>query len=299
MAPLAHEPLRNHTTWRIGGPADFLVEPSSWEQAALVLQYTHAHNIPAVVIGKGSNLLFDDHGLRGVVIKVGRQLSQLTIAGTIVRAQSGISAPRLARAVGLAGLGGLEHIVGIPGTLGGLVFMNGGSLRRAIGDAIVQVRTMDRQGNVRTLGREECRFAYRQSRFQKESCVIMEATMALVPGQPDTIAAEMRAILRERRQKFPMTLPNCGSVFKNDPQACAVFGPPGKIIESAGLKGTSVGDAAVSERHANFIVNRGNARAADVLSLIDLVRERVVHQTGLTLECEVQFVEAAGMVTAP
>ena len=299
MDPLEAEPLRNHSTWRIGGPADVLVEPSSWEQVALVLQHTHEHGIPAVVIGKGSNLLFDDRGLRGVVIKIGRRLSRLTIAGTIIQAQSGISAPRLARAVGLAGLRGLEHVVGIPGTLGGLVFMNGGSLRRAIGDAIVEVRTMDRQGNTRTLRRQECHFAYRHSRFQEESCVIMEATMALVQGQRDAIAAEMLAILRERRQKFPMTLPNCGSVFTNDPQVCASLGPPGKIIESAGLKGAFVGDAVVSARHANFIVNRANAKAEDVLSLIELVRERVIRQTGVTLECEVRFVESTGVIRTP
>ncbi|RPJ36413.1 MAG: FAD-binding protein, partial [Planctomycetaceae bacterium] len=123
MAPLENEPLRNHCTWRIGGPADFLVEPSSWEQVALLLQYAGENGIPAVVIGKGSNLLFDDRGLRGVVIKIGRKLSRLIITGAIVQAQSGISASRLARAAGLAGLCGLEHVVGIPGTLGGLVFM--------------------------------------------------------------------------------------------------------------------------------------------------------------------------------
>jgi UDP-N-acetylmuramate dehydrogenase len=299
MAPLENEPLRRHNTWRIGGPADFLVEPSSWEQVVRVLQYASATGIAAVVIGKGSNLLFDDRGLRGVVIKIGRKLSRLTIAGTIVQAQSGISASRLARAAGLAGLGGLEHIVGIPGTLGGLVFMNGGSLRQAIGDVIVQVRTMDRQGNTRTLHRQECGFAYRHSRFQEEACIITEATLALVPGRRDALAAEMREILRERRRKFPMTLPNCGSVFKSDPQTCASLGPTGKIIEGLGLKGTRVGDAAVSERHANFIVNRANAQAKDVLALIELVRERVLRQTGLTLQCEVQFVEPTGVIRAP
>lgn len=299
MAPLEHEPLRKHCTWRIGGPADLLVEPSSWEQVALVLQYAHENGIPAVVIGKGSNLLFDDSGLRGIVVKIGRRLSGLIIAGTVVQAQSGISASRLARAVGLAGLGGLEHIVGIPGTLGGLVFMNGGSLRHAIGDTIVEVRTMDRQGNVQTLSRQECRFAYRDSRFQKEPRIIMGATLALVPGHRDSIATEMLADLRERRRKFPLTLPNCGSVFKSDPQTCASLGPTGKIIESVGLKGAFVGDAVVSQRHANFIVNRANARAEDVLSLIALVRERVFRQTGLTLECEVQFVESTGVIRAP
>jgi UDP-N-acetylmuramate dehydrogenase len=299
LAPREQEPLRNHCTWRIGGPADFLVEPCSWEQVARVLQYSHQNGIPALVLGKGSNLLFDDRGLRGVVIKIGRKLSRLTIAGTVVQAQSGISASRLARAAGRAGLRGLEHIIGIPGTLGGLVYMNGGSLRQAIGDVIVEVKTMDRQGNTRTLGRDECGFAYRHSRFQEEACIITDATLTLVPGQPHTIAAEMLEILRERRRKFPLTLPNCGSVFKSDPQNWASLGPTGKIIESAGLKGACVGDAVVSERHANFIVNRANARAKDVLALIELVRERVLERTGATLECEVQLVDSTGAIRAP
>jgi UDP-N-acetylmuramate dehydrogenase len=299
LVPREQEPLRKHSTWRIGGPADFLIEPCCWEQVARVLQYTDERGIPAVVIGKGSNLLFDDRGLRGVVIKIGPRLSGLAIMGTLVRAQSGISASRLARAAGRAGLGGLEHIVGIPGTLGGLVFMNGGSLQRAIGDAIVEVRTMDRQGNVRTLQRKECGFAYRHSRFQDHPGVICEAALALTPGPRDDIAAEMLAILRDRRRKFPLTLPNCGSVFKGNPQATIFPVPPGKIIEDAGLKGARVGDAVVSERHANFIVNRAHARAEDVLTLIELVRECVLRQTGLTLMCEVQFVERTGVMRAP
>jgi UDP-N-acetylmuramate dehydrogenase len=291
-------PLSTCSTWRIGGPADFLVEPASWQQVALILRYTSENGIPAIVIGKGSNLLFDDAGLRGIVIKIGPKLSRLAIAGTTVRAESGISASRLARVVGLAALSGLEHIVGIPGTLGGLVFMNGGSQRKAISDVIIEVKTMDRQGNIRIFHRDECEFAYRHSRFQNEYLVITEIRMELVPAQRIVIMGQMLEILRERRRKFPLTLPNCGSVFKSDPRLYDSFGPPGKIIEGLGLKGRSVGDAIVSQRHANFIVNRACAKAQDVLSLIALIRERVARQTGFTLECEVQFVELTGTVRA-
>ena len=289
-------PLSTCSTWRIGGPADFLVEPSSWEQVALVLRHASENGIPAIIIGKGSNLLFDDAGFRGIAIKIGRKLSRLTISGTTVQAESGISASRLARAVGLNGLSGLEHIVGIPGTLGGLVVMNGGSQRKAIGDTIIEVKTMDRKGNWRTLRCEECGFSYRQSRFQDENCVITGATIELVSGQRDHIMAEMLQILRDRRKKFPITMPNCGSVFKSDPQLYKTFGTPGKIIEGVGLKGASIGDAIVCERHANFIVNKANARAKDVIMLIKLIRDRVVLRTGLTLECEVQFVESTGAI---
>jgi UDP-N-acetylmuramate dehydrogenase len=291
-------PLRTCSTWRIGGPADYLVEPSSWEQVALVLRCGRENGIPVIVIGKGSNLLFDDAGLRGIVIKIGRGLSRVRITGTTVRAGSGVSASRLARIVGGAGLCGLEHIVGIPGTLGGLIFMNGGSLHRAIGDAILEVTAMDRQGGMRMFRGEECGFAYRHSRFQDGEYVITGAGMVLTGGRRDAIRAEMLRILRERRAKFPLTLPNCGSVFTSDPQAYGRFGPPGKIIESVGLKGMSVGGAAVSERHANFIVNRGDATARDVLSLIELIRRRVAHHSGLHLACEVRFVPSGGSVTA-
>ena len=293
---LTDEPLRNHCTWRIGGPADCLVEPSSWEQVAAVLRYAGDCGIPAVVIGKGSNLLFDDAGLRGVVVKIGRRLARFTISGTTIRAQSGVSASRIARAAGLAGLSGLEHIVGIPGTLGGLVFMNGGSLRKEIGDSIVGVRTMDRRGNMRVLRREECEFGYRHSRFQNEDCVVTEATMELVPGRRSAILAEMLAILRERRRKLPMTLPNCGSVFRNDPQLYEAFGPPGKIIEGLGLKGLRIGGAMVDVKHANFIVNVGSARAADVLALVARIRERMHERLGVTLPCEAEYVNACGVI---
>ncbi len=296
MTPLVNEPLRNHCTWRIGGPADFFVEPSSWQQVAAVLRYANANNIPAIVIGKGSNLLFDDAGLRGVVIKIGRGLSRLTVTGTIVRAESGISTPRLARAVGLAGLTGLEHIIGIPGTLGGLVFMNGGSMRKAIGDSIVEIKAMDWQGHMRVFRREECEFAYRHSRFQSEDCVIIEATIELAGGSRNATVAEMLRILRDRRRKFPLTLPNCGSVFKSDPQLYDTFGPPGEVLEYLGLKGLRVGGAMVDTKHANFIVNMDNARASDVRSLVGLIRHEVRQRIGLAVKCEVQFVASQGVV---
>lgn len=283
-------------TWRIGGPADFLVEPVSWEQTAAVLRHTRDHAVPVIVIGKGSNLLFDDAGLRGVALQIGRRLSRVTVVGTTVRAESGVSASRLARTTGLAGLAGLEHIVGIPGTLGGLVFMNGGSLGRAIGEAIVEVKALDRQGTVQIFHRDDCGFAYRCSRFQREDWIITEATMDFVGGRRDAILADMLRILRDRRRKFPLTLPSCGSVFKNNPESYARFGPPGKIIEDTGLKGASVGGAMVSERHANFIVNTGNATARDVLELIEHIRQQVARRTGLTLECEVQFVHSSGCI---
>jgi len=296
LAPLVNEPLRKHCTWRIGGPADFLVEPQSWEQVASLLRYTHTLVVPTVIIGKGSNLLFDDAGLRGVVIKIGRKLSRVSIAGTTVHAESGVSASRLARTVGLAGLTGLEHIVGIPGTLGGLVVMNGGSRRCAIGDVIAQVKAIDYDGTVHVFSREDCEFRYRQSRFQHESLVITDVTMDLALGRRANVLAEMLDILRDRRKRFPLTLPNCGSVFKSDPDMYKIIGPPGKIIEALGLKGLRAGGAAIDARHANFIVNRGQACSADVLRLVHMIRSRVHDGTGCWLRCEFQYVGPRGLV---
>lgn len=283
-------PLKTQSTWKIGGPADFLVEPSSWEQVRKIFKYACENRIPAVVIGKGSNFLFDDAGLRGVVIKIGRKLSTFSINGTKVRAEGGIAICRLARAAGLAGLTGLEHTIGIPGTLGGLIVMNGGSQRKSIGDIIRWVKTINRAGNEHTLPREECDFSYRHSVFEDRDVIVVEAEMELGFGAPKVIWSQMLSILRERRAKFPLTLPNCGSVFKSTQELYNAIGPPGKVIEDLGLKGLSVGEAAVSERHANFIVNLGAARSEDVLQLIHCIRDRVYRATGVWMQCEVQYV---------
>lgn len=290
VAPRMDEPLRGHCTWRIGGPAEVLVEPTSWTQVGALLRFADQNGIPALVIGKGSNLLFDDSGVRGLVIVIGRPLAGFAIDDTFVQVEAGISASRLARLTALAGLSGLEHIVGIPGTLGGLVVMNGGSLRHAIGDAIVQVRTIDRQGTPHVFHGDDCDFAYRQSRFQREDRIVTGVTLGLTPGNRTAILSQMRDILRERRRKFPMTLPSCGSVFKGDAELVHKFGPPGAVIERLGFKGTRIGDAVVSPRHANFIVNVGAARAADVLALVRLIRQRVLDTHNHTLTCEAKHV---------
>jgi UDP-N-acetylmuramate dehydrogenase len=296
LVPRVDEPLRHHSTWRIGGPADVLLEPTSWLQVGALLCCADEHGIPALVIGKGSNLLFADAGLRGIVIKIGRRLASLSIFGTTVRAEAGVSASRLARAAGLAGLTGLEHIVGIPGTLGGLVVMNGGSLRQAIGEVVVEVTTMDRRGTHAVWRRDDCEFAYRQSRFQREDCVITGVVLELAPGSRAEIMAALRAILRERRRRFPMTLPSCGSVFKSDVGLIEKVGPAGAVIEGLGFKGRRVGDAVVDSRHANFIVNVGAARARDVLELVGLIRQTVQDRFGHPLACEAKYVDERARV---
>ncbi|MHC4800462.1 MAG: FAD-binding protein, partial [Planctomycetota bacterium] len=225
--------MKNHGTWRIGGPADLLVEPSDPEQLSRVLAYTSQNKIPTITIGEGSNLLFSDDGLRGLAIKIGRKMSAYNIDGNQVQAEAGIAVPRLARAVGLAGLTGMEHTVGIPGTLGGLIAMNGGSQRKSIGDVIRHVEVTDRQGRIRQISQDECEFSYRHSVFQGLDVIIARAYLKLQQGDRASIHAEMLQILTDRREKSPRRMPNCGSVFVSGGEIYERFGPPGKVIEEA------------------------------------------------------------------
>ncbi len=290
------EPLREHTTWRIGGPADMLVEPRNVEQLSTLRRYIDDCGCASIVIGDGSNLLFDDAGFRGVVIKVGRWLSAFGIDARRVWGQAGVAVPRLARAVGLMGLTGIEHTIGIPGTLGGLIVMNGGSRRKAIGEVIRTVEVMNCRGEIRSMGRDECDFSYRHSLFQDSNWVVVKAELELEYGDAGIIRRGMLEILRERRRKFPRHLPNCGSVFAGSARLYNRFGPPGKVIEDAGLKGLTVGGAQVSSLHANFIINHDGATSGDILRLIKQVRVAVYDRTEIWMECEVKYVVPTGQI---
>jgi len=290
------EPLARHTSWQIGGPADLLVEPSDSRQVAAVVHFARQRNLPLLTIGQGTNLLFDDVGVRGIVLKVGQRFSGIEVAGRRILAEGGAWVPRLARQAMRAGLTGLEHTIGIPGTLGGLVLMNGGSQRRGIGDQIRQVWIVDAEGNERQLSQAECGFAYRHSALQGTGAVVVRVELECPTGEIREIRRAMVQDLRERRRKFPRKQPNCGSVFLSTSEMHATVGPPGKIIEETGLKGTRIGLAEVSHRHANFIVNLGGASSRDVLALIDLVRRRVFERIGFDLRCEVRYVSPDGVL---
>ncbi|MBN1958085.1 MAG: UDP-N-acetylmuramate dehydrogenase [Desulfuromonadales bacterium] len=290
------EPLSRHSSWKIGGPADLFVEPETVEQVIALKRLVRDYALPLVVIGEGSNLLFCDAGVRGVVMKIGHKMAQIEISGDIIRAQAGVWVPGLARKAMQAGLGGLEHCIGIPGTLGGLVLMNGGSQRRGIGENIQQVTLIDRNGRQRNLSQEECAFGYRHSALQGNDSVVVGAELRCPRKARSLIRGEMLADLRERRRKFPRKLPNCGSVFLSTAAMHQTVGPPGKIIEAVGLKGASMGQAEVSSLHANFIINRGGAKAVDVLRLIQYIRTQVQSQVGFTLACEVRFVDSHGKI---
>jgi len=291
-----NELLAGHSSWRIGGPADVLVEPASRSQLRRALCAAAGLAIPCVLIGHGTNLLFDDRGVRGLVIKIGSAMSGYRIRGTRIVARAGTWVPKLARAAALAGLKGLEHSAGIPGTLGGLVAMNGGSQQQAIGERVTRVWALDPLGAGYCLSQAACRFGYRSSQLASAGLAVTGVEIRCEPGDAGAIRREMLHILRQRRKKFPRKQPNCGSVFLSGGTMYARFGPPGKVIEEAGLKGLRVGNAQVSWQHANFIVNRGGARSAEVVALVRQVRQQVFLRIGIWMDCEARYVAPNGSV---
>lgn len=274
-----------------------LVEPSGAEELSPVLEHASKNSIPVVVIGYGSNVLFADEGFRGIVVHIGRAMSGVSIDGDVIRAQAGVAVPRLARRAMLAGLTGIEHTAGIPGTLGGLAAMNGGSLRQSIGQVIERVRCLDEKGRIMEFDAADCEFSYRHSIFLDKPWIVTDVVMRLEREDKNEIGQRMLEILRQRRQKYPRRIPNCGSVFKSDTELHKKCGPPGWIIEQAGLKGLRVGGAEVSTQHGNFILNRNNATAADVLKLIHTIRTRVHEKFGVWLECEVRYISPDGEIS--
>jgi UDP-N-acetylmuramate dehydrogenase len=289
-----NEPLAAHTSWGIGGPADIMVIPHSVVGLRELIKFLHARGLKWVVIAGGSNLLINDLGIRPIVIKMGSNLSAVQIKGDHVLVESGKYVPCLARQVGCAGLSGLEHIVGIPGTLGGLVAMNGGSRRKSIGDHVICVQAVDEFGQLVEFTREECGFSYRTSIFQKAKLVIARVEMRFEPGSSRHSRSLMLEILQERRSKFPLKTKNCGSVFISNPANYERWGPPGSIIERAGLKGYSVGHASVSCQHANFFLNDGDSTAGQMVELVHFVVKEIYQKLGAELECEVRYMKEDG-----
>lgn len=288
------EPLSKHSSWQIGGPADVFIEPYTIQQIIEIKQYADLMKIPTVVIGNGTNLLFCDEGFRGIIIKIGKNFSKYIIEGKRVCAEAGIWTPKFAKILSDNGLSGLEHTIGIPGTLGGLIFMNGGSGGKCIGDVVKKIWAIDKNYNLISFSKKECDFSYRKSVFQDSGYIICKIELECEIEDKERIKSETRKILDNRKNKFPLNYPNCGSVFLSNPIMNDTFAPPGKLIEEAGLKGYQVGGAQISEKHANFIVNLGNATARDIVSIVQYVRKIVYQRYGLCLESEVKYVGELG-----
>lgn len=282
---LAAEPLSRHCTFRIGGPARLLARPQDERALAELVATLRESNEPYLVVGKGSNLLFPDDGYDGVIVEVGRAMGGIEIDGTTVRAEAGISLSALAKQAARAGLAGLEFASGIPGTLGGGLFMNAGAYGGQLSDVVVRARVLEADGTVRTVEVAEDDFGYRKSPIQAGG-IVLSAEIELTPDDPDAIQGRMADLDERRRTKQPLEYPSAGSTFKRPPGHYA-----SALVDEAGLKGWRAGGAAVSEKHAGFVVNLGDATCADVLAVIahaqDVVRERF----GVELEPEVRIVE--------
>lgn len=288
-------PLAMLGRWRIGGPADVVVTPSDVKALRAVLAVITQTGVPHVIVGDGSNLLYDDAGFRGVVVRIGRAFGGFAVSDRgIVEAGAGMWVPCFVRQAIDAGLAGATHAIGIPGTLGGLITMNGGSQRRGIGENVVSVDVMERDGTLVRIDHADLGYTYRRSALQTRGAIVLSARFRFEPGDHHALRREAIAILSARKAKFPRVRANCGSVFVSDPALYSLIGPPGMAIEQAGLKGASVGGAQLSPDHANFIVNNGGARSRDVLELIAVARSRVHALTGIAMDAEVRHLASDG-----
>lgn len=282
--------LKAHCTLKIGGMADYFVEPENEQQVKKALAFAKEKAIPYFVIGHGSNLLFADEGYRGIIIKLADKFAQIDINKNCIKVQAGAWMPYVARKAQQSGLVGLEHTVGIPGNIGGILTMNAGSQRKSIATHLKRICVMTKEGEKLMLTPDQCDFGYRQSIFQNKTWIIISAEIECEFGDKNQIRSEMRKILKERRLKFPRKLPNCGSVFKSNPAMYQQYGPPGKIIEDIGLKGFCIGDVCISVKHANFFVNTESGRSKDFINLLQMVKQ-ISTEKGIKLDEEVYFVE--------
>ena len=280
---LQNEPMKKHTTFRIGGPADYFVMPSDEQELAKVLKVCKEYSIPIYIVGNGSNLLVGDGGFRGVIIQLYKEMSALIVEEEQITAQAGCSLAQIANAALNEELTGFEFAAGIPGTLGGAVVMNAGAYGGEMKDVLVSARVMTEEGEILELPVEELNLGYRTSVIPEKNYIVLGAVLKLEKGTRDEIKAQMDDLRQKRVSKQPLEYPSAGSTFKRPEGYFA-----GKLIQDAGLKGFSVGGAQVSEKHSGFVINKGQATAADVMELIRQVTEKVKSETGVTMEPEVK-----------
>ncbi len=284
------EPLSAYTSFRIGGPAEMLLFPQDEETLQKLLVFCKGTDSVPFVLGKGSNLLIPDSGLSGVTICTERMQKHALLSQNEIVCDAGLSLSKLCLFAQVNGLSGLEFAYGIPGSVGGAVFMNAGAYGGEMRDVLSTVTSVDSDGRLHVHAVDDLRLSYRTSVFQENGETILSAVVRLTEEDPDAIRAKMDEILQRRKDKQPLNLPSAGSAFKRPEGYYA-----GALIEQCGLKGYSIGGAQVSEKHAGFIVNRGGASASDVLRLIEYIRETVLRQTGVTLEPEIRCMNEGDM----
>ena len=278
------EAMSQHTTFKIGGPADYFLMPDKGEDVGRVIKICKEKEIPYFILGNGSNLLVGDGGYRGAVIQIYRNMSSVTVEGNEITAQAGALLSAVAAAAKNASLTGFEFAGGIPGTIGGAVVMNAGAYGGEMKDVLTEVTVMNAEGDIFTLPTEELELGYRTSIIKTAGYIVLEAKIRLKEGDPEVIRETMKDLTIRRTTKQPLEYPSAGSTFKRPEGSFA-----GKLIMDSGLAGYQVGGAQVSEKHCGFVINAGDATARDVRTLMDNVRDIVYKKYGVTLEPEVKF----------
>lgn len=279
------ERLADHTTFAIGGPADVFVEPINMDELSFALQTIHSMDVPLTILGGGSNMLVRDGGIRGVVVSLRHMTQVMECEGNQIVIGAGYMLKDASEFAYEQGLTGLEFAIGIPGTIGGAVFMNAGAYDGEMSNIVTEVHAVDRYGQRKVYPLEKLQFAYRHSVFQQNGEVIGEVVMTLQPGDKETIRKRMDDLTHRRESKQPLEFASAGSTFKRPPGHFV-----GTLIEQTGLKGLAVGDARVSEKHAGFVINAGHASARDVLALIQEIQRQVYEHHGVELEPEVRMI---------
>lgn len=278
------EPMCQHTTFRVGGNADYFITPNNAEGIKGTIEVCKKHNIPYYICGNGSNLLVSDEGFRGVIIQIFHNLNQYEIQNGKIIVQAGMMLTKVAKMISEAGYTGMEFAIGIPGTIGGAVAMNAGAYGGEIKDVITKATVLNKEGQILTLSKEELKLGYRTSIITQKDYIVLEAEFELQQGNLEEIKALCEKNSKARIEKQPLEFPSAGSTFKRPEGYFA-----GKLIMDAGLRGYAIGGAQVSEKHCGFIINKGNATAKDVLDLIRYVQNKVMEEHHVMLETEVKM----------
>ena len=278
------EPMKKHTTFRVGGNADFFVIPKTVEEVKQTIMLCVEQDMPYYILGNGSNLLVGDKGYRGVVIQIYKEMNNVFVDGQKIKVQAGALLSKIGSVALEAGLTGFEFAAGIPGTMGGAVVMNAGAYGGEMKDVLEEVTVLTKEGEVLILSKEQLDMGYRTSVVAKKDYIVLKATIALELGDRDAIKARMDELKVQRTTKQPLEFPSAGSTFKRPEGYFA-----GKLIQDAGLRGFQVGGAQVSEKHCGFVINKGDATAADIVELMKQVSERVKEKFGVELEPEVKI----------
>ena len=279
-----NKPLYNHTYTRLGGNADYFVTPVTYRQVEEIVKFSINEDIPFMLLGNGSNLIIKDGGIRGIVMYLG-ELRKVTVEGTKITAQSGALIADVSKQALLSHLTGLEFACGIPGSVGGALFMNAGAYGGEIKDVLIQAKVIDREGNLQVIAAEDLDLSYRTSNIPKNGYIVLEAEFGLKEGNYTGIKEVMDDLTYKRESKQPLEYPTCGSVFKRPPGYFA-----GKLIQDSGLQGKQIGGAQVSLKHAGFIINKNGATANEYIALIEYVQRMVKKKFGVDLEREVRII---------